>query len=306
MKYPNKNKKIKIMKVFIVKVLFVLVVLLRLRYCAIYLAIDYNNTFALNIMSFYNYMINSRPIPNVPLINAIFDYNETPLVYAIRRDKYESVKILLKNGANPNALYGWEGNLGIPLEYCLRHGGKKRFKIADLLLEFGAKYRNETSFLIDLVGHDEPETNDYKYKLFVDWFDTNDFNVFNSNDNVDNYYYLIRSAIFGNSYNELKYIFENYNIDINYKYQQDDIPYVIYAISNHKPKILKLLIEYGANINIIHRGKTLEELIKSDDLASKEEYDRESNEYILVDYTEINNEMLNILNLARSVKLDKY
>lgn len=291
------------MKKVIVRILIALVVLFPLRYCGTYVAIDYDNYPLLKFMSVYNPMVNNRRILNIPPLNAIFFYNETPLVCAIRRDNYEAVKILLQNGADSNAVYGWEGNFSKPLEYCLLRGGKNRYKIAKLLLDYGAKYRSQTAYLEDLIAYDEPESNHYKYELFVDWFETNDFDLFDSKDYK--YIGLIRSAIWGNSYNELKYLLDNFNIDLNYKHEQDDIPYVVLAIRDHKPLILKLLIEYGADIDIIYKGQTLVEMLKSDELASKEEYERESDKYVIVDYTQVNDEMLNILMSAQDGKVEQ-
>ena len=291
----------------LIKKFFVLILLIFLltyvREIMIYPAIESKNMFLVNAMSIANPLIDFRPIPG-SIIGEIFSYYfHTPLIFAIRRGSYEAVEILLKNGANPNATDNYGKYNKLPLEYCLTYGGKDIYKIAELLIKNGAKYRNEASYLIYLLGKDDPGTNDYKYKLFIDWFKTNDLKIFDSNHEYYNYYFLIRSAIFGNSYKELKYIFEHYSIDANYLYEHDDIPYTVLAIANHRPEILKLLIEYGADINIIFRGKTLEEMIKSDELVSKKEYDRERKEYIVVDYAQINNEMLNIIKLAQSGKI---
>ena len=91
----------------LLKILIILILLLLVRYYGMYISIDCNNRFLLNVMSICNLMINVRPILNLPPMNATTLYNETPLVYAIRRDNYEAVKILLENGADPNAVYGW-------------------------------------------------------------------------------------------------------------------------------------------------------------------------------------------------------
>ncbi|MBR4314332.1 MAG: ankyrin repeat domain-containing protein, partial [Lachnospiraceae bacterium] len=88
----------------IVKAIISLIIFLILRYHSIYYAIDSDNSFLLNLTSKYNFMINLRPVPELPIIMAIFEHNETPLVYAIKRDKYNSVNVLLNNGADPNAL----------------------------------------------------------------------------------------------------------------------------------------------------------------------------------------------------------
>ena len=66
-----------------------------------------------------------------------------------------------------------------------------------------------------------------------------------------------------------------------------------------------MLIEYGADIDIIYKGQTLVEMLKSDELASKEEYERESDKYVIVDYTQVNDEMLNILMSAQDGKVEQ-
>lgn len=286
----------------VIKVIISLIMLFILRYHSIYFAIDSDNSFLLNLTSKYNFMINLRPVPELPIIMAIFEHNETPLVYAIKRDKYNSVNVLLNNGADPNAVYGWKGNFGLPLEYCLRLGGPNRYKITKLLLDYGAEYYNKYSYLFELVEHDEPKSNDYKYSLFIEWLKNNDFNELKSGNKYYNTYELIRSAIFGNSYDELKYIFENYSIDVNNTYGDDEIPCIFLAVGNHRPEILKLLIEYGADIDIIYRGKTIEERAMDDELKYQEEYDRDKHEYVIVDYTDVNQEMLNILSAYRKTK----
>ena len=290
------------MKKKIIKIIVSFILICILRYYGLYIAIDIDNTLLLNIMSKYNIMINLRPILELPIITLIFEHNETPLVYAISMNKYNSVKVLLNNGADPNAVYGWKEHYSLPLEYCLRLGGPNRYKIAKLLLDYGAEYYDKYSYLIELVGHDEPESNDYKYSLFIEWLKNNDFNELKSGHKYYNTYELIRFAIFGNSYNELKYIFENYSIDVNNTYGDDEIPCIFLAVGNHRPEILKLLIEYGADIDIIYRGKTIEERAMDDELKYQKEYDRDKHEYVIVDYTEINQEMLNILSSYRNKK----
>ena len=274
-----------------VKVIISLIIFLILRYHSIYFAIDSDNSFLLNLASKYNFMINLRPVPDWFRINGI-DYNETPLVYAIKRDKYNSVKVLLNNGADPNAVYGWKENFGMPLEYCLRYGGKNRYKIAKLLKEKGADFFKNRHFILYLIEHkcfdDDEETLKYKYELFLEWM-----NKFHTDNEYD--FYIAYYAVNGNSLNEFMYMMENYDIDINLK---EDAGFYILSLAaqNRNVEFFKLLIDYGANVDFITKnGLTIENFI------TDERYDEKliNGKYETINYDSEKEEMLRIVNDVR-------
>ena len=285
------------MKKKVIKVIVSFILICILRYYGLYIAIDIDNTLLLNIMSKYNIMINLRPILELPIIAQIFEHNETPLVYAIKRDKYNSVNVLLNNGADPNAVYGWKGNFRLPLECCLKYGGKNRYKIAKLLKEKGAKFFEDRHFILYLIEHkcfdDDEETLKYKYELFLEWM-----NKFHTDNEYD--FYIAYYAVFGNSLNEFIYMMENYDIDINSK---EDAGFYILSLAaeNRNVDFFKLLISYGANVDFITEdGLTIENFI------TDERYDERSvdGKYETINYDNEKAEMLRIVNDVRAKKIN--
>ena len=280
------------MKKKIIKIIVSFILICILRYYGLYIAIDIDNTLLLNIMSKYNIMINLRPILELPIITLIFEHNETPLVYAISMDKYNSVKVLVDNGADVNAVYGWKENYKLPLAYCLEHGGQNRYKIAKLLKEKGANNFKDKNALYDLIAHkcddDNEETLKYKYELFLEWM-----NKFHT-DNEDNFY-IAYYAVFGNSLNEFIYMMENYDIDINSK---EDAGFYILSLAaeNRNIDFFKLLIDYGTNVDFITKdGLTIENFI------TDERYDKKliNGKYETINYDSEKEEMLKIVNDIR-------
>ena len=233
-------------------------------------------------------------------MNATTLYNETPLVYAIRRDNYDAVKILLENGANPNAEYGWEGNFGLPLEYCLHHGRKNRYKIAELLLSYGASGFEDRHILIRLLAisrlEDDYETASYKNKLFLQWM--NQYYKYNEEFN----YEIVYWAVDGNGIEEFLYMINNYTINLNQK--NDKSQYILIpAARNRNVELFDLLIGYGAEFGFIDKnGKSIEDYI----LDVK--YDKRviDSEYKIINYDNEKQEMLNILREARENVVDQY
>jgi ankyrin repeat protein len=79
-------------------------------------------------------------IANGANINAVTNFWHTPLHYAVNRSGFEIVKILLENGAKVNALSNFDY---APLHYAANHG---RIKIAELLIEKGAAINIQNMF----------------------------------------------------------------------------------------------------------------------------------------------------------------
>ena len=278
------------MKKKIIKIIVSFILICILRYYGLYIAIDIDNTLLLNIMSKYNIMINLRPILELPIITLIFEHNETPLVYAISMNKYNSVKVLLNNGADPNAAYGWKENLGKPLKYCVRLGGPNRYKIAKLLLDYGAKGFESKTLLIDILSHSNLDDNEYtlneKKMLFLEWMSKNYIydNAFN--------YEIVYWAVEGNAVDEFLYMINNYTIDLNYK--NDKSQYILIpAARNRNVELFKLLINYGANVDFVTKdGLTIENFI------TDERYDKQfiNGKYETINYDSEKAEMLRIVN----------
>ena len=274
------------MKTRIFTIILIFVFILIIRYIGIYVAIDSGNMVLLQVTSFCNPLINAKPVTTYIPFQIISDaapFGRPPLAYACsdfwrEPTKYEldTIRILLENGANPNV------DKGAPLKWGLRHRGENRFKIVKLLFDYGGKYNDSNLYLAELLSEDGSLINKDRYDLFIKWMQENDFQTYENG--YYNYYDLITNAIYGNSYQELKYIFENYNVNVNYIDNDFIYSYLEYAVVKKRVEIFKLLIDYGADVNYINsKGKTLDDMIVTE-----------------VDDYEIKDRMLKILEVARS------
>lgn len=284
------------------KKIFALILLIFLltyvRVILIYPAIELKNEFLVNIMSIANPLIDLQPIPG-SIIGEIFAYySHTPLIFAIRKGSYEAVEILLKNGANPNATDNISEYYNkLPLEFCHEFGiGKDRYKIAKLLIQNGANGFDDKHFITNLVANteleDDNETQQYKYELFLEWMDKH----YSYDESLN--FQIIYWSVYGNAIDEFLYMMKNYDIDVNYK-ENDDWHILEPAARNRNVEFFKLLIDYGANIDFIGKnGMTIEDYILD------EKYDKRivDNEYIVIDYNKEKKEMLEILRETREKK----
>ena len=277
----------KFLKVF----LFILFISLS-RYVGMYLSISYSNKMLLNIMSKYNPLINAKPMLSIlPFFGEIAPYGRTPLIYAISSGDFETIEVLLNNGADVNVTSLFNAK---PLEWCLKHGGKNRYKIAKLLIENGANSFADNDFIIKLLIStkldDDDETLRCKNELFIEWMGKHYLY------DKDLNYLMIYYAVCGNSIDEFLYLMNNYDIDVNYK--DNDGWYILEpAAENRNVEFFKLLIDYGANIDFIdENGMGIEDYILD------EKFDKKNlnNEYKLIDYNKEKEEMLKIINKIRN------
>lgn len=257
------------------------------RYIGMYISVSYSNKLLLNIMSKYNILINAKPIlSNFPFFGELAPYGRTPLIYAISYGDFETVDILINNGADVNITSVFNAE---PLDWCLKHGGKSRYKIAKLLVENGANSFQNKDFIISLVEHteleDDIETQEYKYDLFLNWV-----NKFNSFDEPFNYE-IIYWSVYGNAIDEFLYMMQNYDIDVNYKDSKGQY-ILIPAVKNRNVEFFKLLINYGATVDFTTEGgKTIENYIFDAN------YDKKfvNGKYEMINYDDEKNEMIKII-----------
>ena len=266
----------------VLKTIKILIAILVIRYIGLFVFI--NNMPLLYSMSFCNPLINARPIiVYIPPLAEFFPkLCQPPLIYAIDSYNYNAVRVLLKTGANPNIRTTFSNSL--PIEDCLHYGSENRFKIVKLLLDYGGRYNDSNIYLVKLLCKDGYLINNDRYDLFMRWMKENDFR--NYEDGYYNYYNLITNAIYGNSYQELRYIFNNYELDVNYIDKEFKYSYLETAIRYKRVEIFKLLIDNGANVNYVNsNNNTLDDIIT----IEVEDYD-------------VKNEMLKILKEAREKK----
>ena len=311
------------MKARVVKIILIFAFISIIRYIGIYVAIDSDNMVLLQVTSFCNPLINAEPVTTyIPLqfISDAAPFGRTPLSYACsdfwrKSTEYEleTVKILLKNGADPNA------NNDSALEWCLRYNkGKNRYKIAKSLIDYGADYKyvikysdysylSNYYYLMDLLRTektDTEETNEERYDLFVDWLNNNNFYdlqySFTTNTGKEytySYYDIVKRAIQTDCYNETKYILDIYDVDVNEEYFDDNITLLIVSIKSRNPRMFKLLIDNGGDINYVNsEGKTLDDFIYSIDFDYG--YD-ENNKRTVLNYDKEKAEMIEILRGVR-------
>ena len=279
------------MKKKVIILILLLVFISVFRYIGLYKCIDNGNIQLLKVMSFCNPLINAEPVTHyIPLfhISEFAPFGRTPLSYAcsdfLRRttNDYEidTIEILLKNGANPN--------IGKPIEWCLRHGGARRYEKAKLLIDYGADYNDIMWCLCSTKKDDTEEVKNERFELFL-------FVLNNSNSRKG----YLSDTIIGKCDRESYYLLENSNVDINEESYTTGDSYtpLFCAAQIRNTKMFKKLIDNGANINYVSSsGNTVEDIITSNKYDYG--YDEEGN-WTILNYDNEKQEMLNILREAR-------
>lgn len=255
------------MKSKVLKIILFVFFISVLRYVGLYITIDCNNMQLLKLMAFYNPLINVRPvIIYIPPLAEMFPrYCQPILINAIDDDNVMATEILLDNGANPNIQASFSER--IALANCLRtykmRYRKNRYKIAKLLSDYGAVYKSKendidydylSAILSSWDREDTKSVKKDKYELFIEWA-KNHNNEMSKRINIYTYY-----AVTGHCYNELQYMFDNFNVDTNYKYK--NITLLEKSIEINDAEIFEMLIDKGAKIeNRYCNGIELETLI---------------------------------------------
>lgn len=246
----------------------------------------------LQATSFCNPLINAEPITSyIPFFSEFAPFGRPPLVYACSdfwrnptNHEFEIIEILLKNGANPN--------VGKPIECCLRHGKNYRYKIARLLIDYGADYSDIMQWVFRNRKNDNEEVKNERFDLFIFILNNNKYNSkYHSK-------YLIY-AILDQCDKEAYYLLENSNVNVNEEFYTTDDSYtpLFCAAQKRNTKMFKKLIDYGANIYYVSsKGNTVENIINS----IKYDYGYDKNEkWTRFNYDDEKQEMLDILKSAR-------
>lgn len=227
-------------------------------------ATDYNNDNILhgcihnNIYDILLFLLTNK---NNKVINERNNDNESPLMYAIKENKIEYVKILLKYGANT---YTCDNKGYTPLLYTTE---KDNYEMTELLLKNGADpnvyftWMGYRSALYNAVKNDSPElmqllfTNNANDLLYV-YIQNNNIKMLNNllkkeyiNKKNSNGATLLYFAVERDNINITKLLLEkgaNPNI-CNHKEQNQSPLYQ--AIMNKNYEMIKLLIEYKADYN---------------------------------------------------------
>jgi ankyrin repeat protein len=207
---------------------------------------------------------------NNKVINSRNNDNESPLMFALKNNKNEYAKLLLKYGADPNTCDN-EGN--IPLNYVIQ---KNDFEMCKLLL----KYKANPNVYFTWNGYSSPlflaikdENLEIKELLFdngandilfcyivydnFDYFQTcvnkNNINRLNSNGET-----LLYFAVSRNKIDFINYLLENgADPNICNKKEQNQSP-LYQAVLNRNYEIFKKLIDYNADYN--HKISTKESI----------------------------------------------
>ena len=193
-------------------------------------ATDYNNDNILhgcihnNIYDILLFLLTNK---NNKVINDRNNDNESPLMYAIKEDKIEYVKILLKYGANT---YTWDNKGYTPLLYTTE---KDNYLMTELLLKSGADpnlyftWMSYRSPLYNAVKNDSPELMQLLFR-----YNANDLlYIYIENNNINMFNYLLRKE------------------NINTKNSNGATP-LFFAVERNNINIAKLLLEKGADPNI--------------------------------------------------------
>ena len=185
-----------------------------------------------------------------------FDGTFPPISYAAGDGKYEMVKLLLENGADPNA----KGvNSFTPLHLALNalnNHYSNRFDIAKLLIEYGANVnavssRGETVLekVFKSIEKDDEieELEQYEFLLYLIENDVDVYAKPKYNDSI--MYYTARV---GNTM-ACKLLIEEYSFDINHKDNKNNT-ILMEAADNYynNPNTVSYLLEMGADPNIIN------------------------------------------------------
>lgn len=195
------------------------------------------------------------------VINDRNDDNESPLMYAIKENKIEYVKLLLKYGANT---YTWDNKGYTPLLYATE---KDNYQMTELLLKNGADpniYFTWMCYRSPLYNAVKNESPDIMQLLFR--YNANDLlYVYIENNNINLVSNLLRKEHINNKNSNgatlLFFAVERNNIDIaklllekgadpnicNHKDRNESPLYQ--AIMNKNYKMVKLLIKYKADYN---------------------------------------------------------
>jgi ankyrin repeat protein len=199
---------------------------------------DVNNEPLLNICIIHNRleMIELLILKDTNLINKI-DYNyKTPLDIAVKLNKLDFVKLLLKHGANPNPKKS--------VDYSPIHEAfiNKNYQIIDLLIKYGVDKMHLLNMYIWFDNFEDIEPLIIKNKYLI------------NQKNTDYYTPLMCAA----SQNKIKIVelLLKYGANPNINNYSNRSP-LFEAVYHQNYDMVKLLIENGADINIRERLSTL-------------------------------------------------
>lgn len=166
----------------------------------------------------------------------------------------QMVKILLRNGADPNALD--RTVYSTPLIFALKSGREDRFKIAHLLMDYGADItyedeRGDTPLLSSLITPrgDSEQTKTEGFKLFERMLEA--YGIEEAKKEP-----ILQEAATFNNRLAVDYILDNGIQDINYISDEGETPLMGTAFTG-KAEMCRYLLEKGVDKSIRdNEGKT--------------------------------------------------
>lgn len=162
-----------------------------------------------------------------------------PLLYAVEKNNFELCELLLKNGANPNLYFTWMGYIS-PLFSAMNNNNNE---IKELLLKYGA---NDLPFCY-IQNNNFYDFQDIIYK--------NNLNINTQNSNGETLLYFATDR---NKINFVTFLLEN-GADPNICNKKEQNQSCLYkAVLNRNYEIFNLLINYNADYN--HKLSTKESI----------------------------------------------
>jgi ankyrin repeat protein len=171
------------------------------------------------------YLLNNR---NMKLINSSNMENESSLMYAVKEEKIEFVKLLLKYGADTHTC---NRNNETPLIYAVK---KNNYELTELLLKYGA---NPNTYFTGF--------NNYSSPLY--------FAIKNNNDDLITLLLnhkandLMHILIEVDNYTEFRKLLTKDNVN---RKNNNDATLLYFAVCRNRIEYVKLLLKMGANTNI--------------------------------------------------------
>ena len=195
------------------------------------------------------------------IINDKNQYNESPLMYAIKLNKIKYIELLLKYGADTNTC-NLEGYT--PLLYATKINN---YELTELLLKYKAnsnlyfKWKQYKSPLFNAIQNNNPKiiqllldygANDLMY-IYIETNNYEKFKNLITKDNINkknnNGATLLYFAVERNNYDFVKLLLEKgANPNINNIKEKNQSP-LYHAIVNNNYKMVKILLTYNADYN---------------------------------------------------------